>query len=282
MNFLEIAPENPSVALEQISSQIALEAMSVSTVINRVADLVPDLVHSAKMFLANSNKDKPTLSPLTVNPSTLTKALTPTTFTNLATLNHPVPAGFKGNLYEYAAVLKQSLLFASDTPVVVTDFNVFLSKMISSDEARKNIRSDIDAFKDRTKTRKELINATSPFFSAGSRISNSKYGDVIGSNAQYLQFIDLVQELLQISSTVKLKDVEKLVQDCHELLECLSENAASNKLSNLSPEMLEMIGLATNSVARDIEFYSLTLWALSSLREAAQKGGESLIRALRY
>lgn len=282
MNFLDIAPENTSVALEQISTQVALEALSVSSVVNRVADLVPDLVHSAKMFLGDKNKDKPSLSSLSVNPSTLSKALTPTTFTNLASLNHPVPAGFKGNLYEYTVVLKQALIFASDAPAIITDFNVFLSQMISSEQARKSIRSDVQIFRDRTKTRKELINATTPFFSAGSRINNARYGDVIGSNAQYLQFVDLVQELLQISSAIKLSHVETLVQDCHELLSSLSENAAGNQLSGLSPQMLEMIGLATDSVARDIEYYSLTLWALSGLREATQKGAESLIKALRY
>ena len=282
MNYLDIAPENTSTALEQTAEQVALEALSVTSVVNRVADLVPDLVNSAKMFLSNNNRDKPTLGPLTVNPSTLQKALTPTTFTNIISLNHPVPPGFRGNLYEYATVLGASLEYAMSVPAALTDFNVFLSKMISSEQARKNVRSTAEAFRDRAKTRKALIDATSPFFSAGSRITNSKYGDVIGSNAQYLQFHEQVQKLLELSSQIKLADVEKLVADCHELLNALSTGAAENRLTGLSPEMLETIGLATESIARDVEFYSLTLWGLSGLRDSAQKGGESMIRALRY
>lgn len=282
MNFIDVAPESHSAALEQISAQIALEALSVSSVVNRVADLVPDLVYAAKTFLTGRNSDKPSLSLLTVNPATLTKALSPTTFTNITSLNHPIPPGFRGNLYSYAAVLRDSLEFATDTPVIITDFNVFLSKMISSEQARKTIRSDVAVFKERAKARKLLIDNTTPYFSAGSRISNAQYGDVIASNAQYLEFIDMVQGMLKLSSTVKLDHVEKLVKDCHDLLDTLSVNAAENKLTGLSPEMLETIGLATESVARDIEFYSLTLWALSSLRDCAQKGGESMLRALRY
>ncbi len=282
MKHIDIAPEDTSVALEQIAEQIALEALSVTAVINRVADLLPDLVNSAKMFLSNNNRDKPTLGPLTVNPSTLEKALTPTTFTNIATLTHPVPPGFKGNLYEYSTVLGAALEFAMTVPSAVTDFNVFLSKMLSSEQARKNSRSAADAFRERSKDRKNLLEANAPFFSAGSRITMSKYGDVIGSNAQYLQFHEQVQKMLELSSEIKLAAVEKLVQDCHELLDALSVGAAENRLDGLSPEMLEAIGLATESVARDVEFYSLTLWGLSGLRESAQKGGESMIRALRY
>lgn len=282
MNYLDIAPESPSVALEQIAETIALEAINVTGVINRVADLVPDLVNSAKMFLSNNNRDKPTLGPLTVNPSTLQKALTPTTFTNIVSLNHPVPPGFRGNLYEYSTVLGASLDFAMSVPAALTDFNVFLSKMLSSEQARKNARSTAEVFRERSKARKALAEAAAPFFSGGSRIAIAKYGDVIGSNAQYIQFQEQVQTLLHISSEIKLADVEKLVQDCHELLNALSTNAAENRLGGLSPEMLETIGLATESIARDVEFYSLTLWGLSGLRESAQKGGESMIRALRY
>lgn len=282
MQHFTIEPQDVSSALEDISSAISLEAMSVTSVANRVADLVPSLMAAGSAFLDGIGNKKPTLGQLQFSSSVLAKALEGASYAKIGTLSHQVPPGFRGNLYEYTSDLIDNISYANEVTIKLTAFNIFLSKIISSPDARKDSRSMAQAYEDADRTRTELTSKTKAFFSSGSRINHLDYGDVIASNGQYLQFQQLVGKAIIDARKIDVGAVEKLVADAKVLLDTITNDSASGKLNNMSPETLNNLSKATNCVARDVEHYSLTLWAVSHLREAAQNGATAMIRSLRY
>lgn len=282
MKHLSVQPQDISTALEDISEAVALEAMSVTSIVNRIVDLVPALTQAGKTFLSNVNKDKPTLKVMTYSPSVLAKALQPAAYMRIGSLSHPVPPGFRGNLYEYAMLIRDSVKFANDTPAKLTEFNIFLSKLISSPDERKSLKNIADQYRKEDKARDALTNLAKPFFIGGSRINQARYEDIIASNNQYLQYAQTVADAINLSSEVDFKGVERLVADAKDLLEAITQESSKGKMNDMSPEALQYLSAATLSVARSVEFYSTTLWALSHLRECTQNGAEAMIRALRY
>ena len=282
MKHFNIEPQEHTSALEDISSAVALEALSVSSIVNRIVDLVPALTQAGKTFLSKTNKDKPTLQPMSYSASVLAKALEPAAYMRIGSLSHPVPPGFRGNLYEYAKLIHDSLEFANTTPAKLTAFNIFLSKIISSPDERKSIRNVADEYRKEDKVREAFLALAKPYFNAGSRINYAKYEDIIASNGQYLQYCALVAQTIELSANVDFNTVQKLVTDAQELLQSVSQESGKGKMNEMSPETLQHLSAATLSVAKSVEFYSMCLWSLSHLRQCTQEGATAMIRALRY
>lgn len=283
MKMLKIEEVPANVALESIAETMALEAMGLSSIVNRVVDLVPTLVHSAKSFLSSVNRDKPDLAPLHLNKGVLERCFSNAPFSDIVTLSHPVPPGFEGNLYEYSEHLKKQVAYINELPSKLTAFNQFVSELISSPQARKTIKASADKFRAMAGTRKLLVAETRNFFGgATSRIANAKYGDVIGSNAQYLQFSENTVTLVEMANKTSFSDTEKLVRDSKELLEALAQVARDGQLTEMSNLAFDALGAYTETIAREVEMYSLVLFAVAELRACVEQGNAKLIQALRY
>lgn len=282
MKTLTIAEQTPAAALESITETIAIEAMGITGVFNRVQDLVPTLVTATKNYFA-SNADKPDLPQLSINDTVLGRCFDKAPYSDIVSLSHPVPAGFEGNLYDYASVLKQQVLYINTVPAKLTAFNQFVSSLISNAQARKSVRSLASEYREMADSRRVLLEASRKFFPSGnSRVSSRTYGEIIGSNAQYIQLSKLVQAITGEANRTSFKETQKLVADCKELLDALSHSATGGQLTEMSGASMDTLAAYTETVAHEVEMYSMVLFATAELRRSIEEGNKKLIQALRY
>lgn len=282
MKILAIAEPTPQAALESVVDTIALEAMTMSGVFNRVADLVPTLVQSAKNFFA-TNPDKPELPALHLNEAVLSKCFDNAPYSDIVSLSHPVPAGFEGNLYEYAKVLEQQVHYINELPAKLTAFNQFVSGLITNAQSRKSVQNTSDDYRKMAESRKELLQASRSFFpSAHSRIAQRRYGDIVASNNQYLELSRFVVTIVAEANKTTFKDTQKLIADCKELLDALSHSAAGGQLTEMSGASMETLATYTETIAHEAEMYAVVLFAVAELRKCIEQGNKKLIQALRY
>ncbi len=282
MKMLAVPDISAEAKLESIAQNIALEAMGLSSVVSRAAELVPNLVHAVKSFLDGKNKDKPDLATLRINEFMLERIFAKAPFTDIESLSHPVPAGFEGNLYEYSELLKKQVSYINSVPARITAFNQFVSELVTSEQARRQIIGKAEHYRNMASSRRILLAESRNFFGGvNSRISQAKYGDIIGSNAQYVQFSKNVAEVVELANQTSFADTEKLVRDSKEILEALADVAQRGTLSDISNAAFDTLGAYTETIAREIEMYSVVLYALAELRACVEQGNAKMIQALR-
>lgn len=283
MKMLAVEAQHPTEALESIVDIIALESISLPSIMNRIVDLIPTLATSAKSFLTSVNRDKPELASIHINETVLGRCFEKSAYSDIVSLSHPVPPGFTGNLYEYTEVLEKQISYINALPAKLTAFNQFISELISSAQSRRSIRSQGDTYRNMAASRKILLNASRDYFKGtNNRVAFAKYGDVIASNAQYVQFSKTTAGLVDEANRTSFKDTEKLVRDTKELLEALSDAARGGQLSDMSSAAFDTLGAYTETIAREVEMYAVVLFAIADLRACVLEGNEKLIRALRY
>lgn len=282
MKTLHIADEQPVAALEHIVETIALEASAAQGLINRVADMVPTLVAATKNLLAN-NPDKPDLAHLTLNMSPLQNALKDAPYSDIVSLSHPVPAGFEGNLYDFIGLMEKQVHYINELPAKLTSFNQFVSELITSAQTRRSINNSSEMYREMAQQRTGLLREYREYFkSANSRISSKPYGDIISSNTQYLEASKAVVALINEANRTSFKDTQKLIIDCKELLDSLSQTAMGGHLTEMSGASMETLATYTETIAHEIEMYSATLFMVAELRKAILEGNAKMIRALRH
>lgn len=283
MKTLAIQEEtNIFAALESIDQTAALEAFSVGGLANRIADLIPSLTHAAQQAFTKYTSDKYDLKPLNFNTMILKKATDKATYMSVSPFQVYVPKGFQGNMKDYATALGLSTDFVNGIVERMTAFNTLVSAVISDKATRQSVRNLAIATNEQQKQRLEIAEALRGFKNAQSRRDRMKLGEVYRSLGEMNDVAAMTDEILRATSTVQMNDIERLIKDASELLEVLSTASQEGSLSGLTPEVLQSISSSTLTIARDVELYSIVMFAASELKNAVQDTAKEFIQAIRY
>lgn len=283
MKTLAIQDEtNFFAALESIDQTAALESFSIGGLANRIADLIPNLTHAAQQAFTKYTSDKYDLKPLNFNTLILKKATDSATYMSVSPFQVYVPKGFQGNMKDYATALGLSVDFVNGIVERMTAFNTLVSAVISDKATRQSVRNLAVATNEQQKQRVEIVEAIRGFKNAQSRRDRAKLGEVYRSLGEINDTVALTDEILRSCSEVQMNDIERLIKDAGELLETLSTAAQDGSLSGLTPEVLQSVSSSTLTIARDVELYSIMMFAASEMKHAMQDTAKEFIKAVRY
>lgn len=250
------------------NNRIALEADFLADLSKTIAAIVPNMVSATKEFLSTRqfvpNEAKP-------RPDFLAK-MDKLNYAALMALEINVPEGFAGNLETYTKLLQESAVHAAGVVQdVLEPYNKFLSGLISNDNARMDSSNVLVRLARRETPRENHNRQIDKQFRLAATNGTAKYGKVIGRNSEW---DGIVLGLVAAGKTMAYAPndtVQKSVDTCLELLDALKTQAKTGGLDKTSGAQLRNLSEGTLSVAREVEFFSITSYRLHLMNVALER-----------
>lgn len=282
MNILEIEQEDPMVALESIANTASLEAFSLRTIGNRLADILPSLAHSFRQYAYTHKSDKLDLTPPDINMPVLKKALAGAVYLEIGKFAVSVPQGHTGNLPDYLAAVLQSIEFSNGIIGRMTAFNQFLSALISTASARQSTKDLAAASTAVEKERDALRAKLGEYSKANSRSARRPLQETFRSLNEIETSAEMTFQVVQRASQLNLAEINTLINDAVELLDELERRANEGSIEDMSPQTYKSLASSTLTMARDAEFHSILCFKSWEVKDCMEVNAKELIKALRY
>lgn len=282
MNYVAIeSVENFTLSLESIDERIAMEAGMISSITNMISDLVPNMIFGAKKIYNHFVKlEKPDLRLLMVDERKLKRALNPNSFADLSNIEIAMPEGFSGNTLTLFNCIKENVQYVNNAPPRLQDYIKFISGLISSSEGRRSLSDYSAIMKAVDKEREEQIAKYAANFTPGSVRSMMKYGDVVENNNQWIECISVVRSCMETALKHKIKDVQSQVDIVVRLLDDINSRVSKGTMNDMTPETLRTLSAMTLTMAREVEFYALTMYHLSESKRHYEESSKQLIQCM--
>lgn len=282
MKTLSLEQENPMDRLSDIAGTAALEAFTLKSIGNRIADILPTLAHSYRQYAYTHKSDKLDLTPLDVNRVILQKALSKANYLDIAKFAVVVPQGHEGNMFDFLEVFKNCLEFTNKIAERMTSYNQLLSALISSENVRSSTK-DLSIATDKIEAQRvALKNSLARFAKINSRSDRKPLGDTYRSLGELEKTVALASEIMNMSIELDLASINKLINDSVELLDELERRALEGTIENISSQMYKSLASSTLTMARDAEFHALMCYKAYEIKSSMELTCKELIKALRY
>lgn len=282
MKTLSLDQVHPLDQLSDIAGTAALEAFSLKSIGNRIADILPTLAHSYRQYAYTHKSDKLDLTPLDVNRTILAKALASAEYLNLAKFAVVVPQGHTGNMPDFLELFKQCVVFTNSIADRMTAYNQLLSALISSENARASTK-DLSTATDKIEAQRlHLKNALGAFVKPNSRSDRKPLSETYRSMGEVQKAVDLASDILTTAIELDLSKINRLINDSVELLDELERRALEGTIENISSQMYKSLASSTLTMARDAEFHSLICYKAYEIKSCMQDTCKELIKVLRY
>jgi hypothetical protein len=119
------------------------------------------------------------------------------------------------------------------------------------------------------------------FFTHGSTTAKSSVGECFTRNADWKPFLNGLGDLRRDAELTKPDVVQATVKDIMDLLDALKNAVHAGELDSSSAATLKNLSEGTLSAAREVEFYSVTMfrvWTLSNITETNMKAMPALLK----
>lgn len=250
---------NPMQALEDLCTEISIEAFGVASVADyftRKAAKLSSAVREAFRFALTRDYRRPDV--LNVGP--LTRMLSTIQYTELADENCHQPVGFKGNLYEYTTELlnKQNVKMMGMLSEVVKPAQQRFAFYLNNPEDRSDRRAFEAGSKYSLEMLEEMKRDEAKWSVAGNHSAEVPFGLVFNNNneiAMTCQNLNKANETRYKTFTPQQLEAEvnKLVQ----LASTFFDAASAQGQTRMSAEFVQMVAQEVQTVARWVEWYSL-------------------------
>lgn len=282
MKRLKIQSQDPMVALESIDASIAIEDFSMRTIRNRIADSIPNMVHSAKEVISRSSLGKTDNVVYNFNEKVLEKAIGDLVYMKVSDVNVFVPKGFQGLLTDYMTILGSAVRYCKDIPARLTAYNQFLSLLISNPDTRTSSEMYFPGTGDEPKDRAAITNIMSTFFTDKNHTDRARLGDTFSSSGNILEAARMLKDITDVVGKKEVSDTKTLVANCSALLDGLRDKSKTEAMANMSPEMLKSLANSTLALARDVELVGSVHFALGMVVNAMVSNEKLIIQMARY
>lgn len=267
----------------RVDRRIGLEAGILSNFANTLREGIPSMLSSVTSALRSAEIPEDTSKKgVQFHRPEFLRLLEKHNYVHLSALSVFVPEGFKGNLAMYAIALLESAEHANKVVAdSINPYNTFLSTLLSSSNARLSSFAELSYLAKKDLARDNLNKEIGKFFNAGSTASKQPMGSVISRNADWQALLLTLPRIQKASEEVSRQTVQKSVDECLELIGAVKEGAKAGELDNLSGPMIKQLSQATLSVAREVEFYSVTAFRIGTLNTVVDQSINSVTNALK-
>lgn len=277
--------------LERIGARVSLESEHLANFATTLRNVVPSLVDTTKGFLTRLIGKESQLATIekpnddVLNYTEFRKFLMlmeAQRYMSITNLRWYVPEGFKGHMVPYVETLMQCVKHTNGiVGEVLNPYAQFLSRIVSSKNATMNTTRDLGFLAKRDAEREHYQKEVGQFFSHGSSTAKSSIGECFTRNADWKPFLNGLGDLRRDSEFVKPDVVQQTVKDVMQLLDALKDAVHAGELDNSSAATLKNLSEGTLSAAREVEFYSVTMfriWTLSNVTETNMKAMPALLK----
>lgn len=259
--------------LRRIDARVSMEGEHLVNFAETLRGVVPTLVDTTKSFLSRfTGKDSPLTAiekPVTLNYNEFRKFVSlmeDQRYMSITNLRWFVPEGFEGKILDYVETLLPCAGHAESViSAVLNPYAQFLSRIVTSKNATMNTSRDLGFLAKRDVERELLQNDIAKFFKHGSTGAKSTIGDVISRNADWKPFFNDLGALREASDALKPEVVQAQVKDVMHLLDALKTAVHNGELDNSSASTLKNLSEGTLSAAKEVEFYSITMFRIFTL-----------------
>ncbi len=262
---LQFAQESYYEMATRINKRIALEAGFLANLGQSVREILPNLFNSASEHISSIKFVSTSPEKTSERPGFL-QLLDKHNYVHISSLNVTVPEGFNGNLAEYSGILEKCSKHASELIAeVLNPYNTFLSKLLSSQNARQNNYAELNYLAKRDVLREQLNVEVGKHFRAGSVATTQPMGKVI---ARMVDWDNVILTMPRITKNISFSEqsaVQKAVDECVALIDSIRGVVSEGELDGISGPMMKQLSEATLSVAREVEFYSITAFRIKML-----------------
>lgn len=270
--------------LRRIDARVSMEGEHLVNFAETLRGVVPTLVDTTKSFLSRfTSKDSPlnqTEKPVTLTYGEFRKfvdLMEKQKYMAITDLRWFVPEGFSGKILDYAEHL---LLCATHAQSVVSEvlnpYSQFLSRIITSKNATMNSTRDLGFLAKRDVEREQLQADIGQFFKHGSTGAKSTIGEVINRNGDWKPFFQDLGELRDASNVLKPEIVQEQVKDVMHMLDALKVAVHNGELDHSSAATLKNLSEGTLSAAKEVEFYSITMFRIFTLMNITESNMKAL------
>jgi hypothetical protein len=277
----ELAVEGRMQHATRIDRRIAMEAGFLSNFVTTVREAIPSMMASISDALASlkfASDERTPLQSYTLFLNLLGKS----NFVEIGDTRISVPEGFEGHLPSYVEHLKKCAEFDRGIIAdVLIPYNTFLSQLLSSDSARKSSIGQLGNFLKINEERKRLNDIGASFFIKGSTQVKQPMGKVLNRNSEWRDLLTDQNAAIQAINEVDRKSVQKMVDQCVELIDTIKTASSSGEFDSLSGPMVKQLSEATLAVANQVTFYSITLYRVSGMDKVISESVDILTKELK-
>lgn len=270
--------------LRRIDARVSMEGEHLANFAETLRGVVPTLVDTTKSFLgrftAKDSQLTQTEKPVALNYGEFRKfvdLMEKQKYMAIESLRWFVPEGFTGSMVEYTAALELCSIHAEGIIAdVLNPYAQFLSRIITSKNATMNTTRDLGFLAKRDVERESLQTSVGKFFVHGSTGAKTTIGQCFSRNADWKPFFNGLGLLRDSSDRVKPEVVQGQVKDIMGLLDGLKSAVHNGELDGSSSQTLKNLSEGTLSAAREVEFYSVTMFRIFTLMNITQSNMKAM------
>lgn len=265
----------------RIDRRIAMEAGFLSSFATTVREVIPSMLTSINNALASLNLASPEKQ-LTYSYTVFTNLLKNSNFVEMSETKISVPEGFVGHLSDYILVLKACAEHSSKVVNdVLTPYNIFLSQLLSSENSRLANIGQLGYLAKMDAERDSLNADIGNFFSKGATHVEIPMGQVLTRNSDWSDILMNQSAARQTINQVDRKKVQSIVDDCVSLIDAVKKLSENGEFDSISGPMIRQLSGATLSVAREVEFYSATVYRINLMNKVVSDNVDMLTKELK-
>lgn len=183
-----------------------------------------------------------------------------------------VPEGLEVTYDEYLVELDKSVeRIEGLVSNVLNPFSAFLAGLVTNKEAQLSTFSFNATNKGVEKEREALLKDLGECFGKGRTQTNVTYGDVVKRNQDWESVLTRTIVLTGRVNHIDRRVIQKKIAECSQLLETIYKKLQRGEFENVTPEVVQNFADGAYQVARELEFYSTTVYRVHAYTHSVKR-----------
>lgn len=264
--------------VELHSEGFAMEGINIAAFQGMFKSLVESVKATVNHMSSFLNFEK--VGRLTIEPKKFSSTMRNIPYTAVGEMSAVVPEGLKGTFLEAIEAVEKCVDHIPSGIRMLDEYEAFLAQFISDKKFNNASYDDKKVHLNAEKTRMGLYAGVGKVFTTGSYKTKQKVKDVVKRNGDWEIIMTKTNEMVSKLEGIDREAIQRKINQCSAYLEIISGDFQKEKDRKVSSEAAQRLGNMAHSVAKEMEFFSLTYFRTLSLQGAVQNTSEAIHRAV--
>lgn len=263
------------------SSNLALEALSVSDMQAALSKIFPKMVGNFKEFLNSFNPSIPGID-LSVNDKVFMAKLKDVPYLDIEGLVVTIPEGMLVSYPEYVATLAEAADYVKEVQdVVLNKISLYLAMLIS-DPQRKFDTLGLQRELDKRSVKRDALIAkmTSQTDAASTQVKN-KIGNVVQRNSDWEKVFTEFRSVARKLNSIDRRALEKKKVEIVQYLETITAKLSRGEFEGVTSEVTTSLGGSVLTAAKELEFVGFVMYRAVGCGQAINTAVSDIERMLK-
>lgn len=264
--------------VELYSDGFAMEGINVAAFQGMFKSLVDSVKATVNHMSSFLNFDK--VGKLNIEPKKFSSTMRSIPYTAVGEMSAVVPEGLKGTFLEAIEAVEKCVDHIPGGIRMLDEYEAFLAQFISDKKFNNASYDDKKVHQNAEKVRLNLYAGVGKVFTTGSYKTSQKVKDVVKRNGDWEVIMTKTNEMIAKLEGIDREAIQRKINQCSAYLEIISADFQKEKDRKVSSEAAQRLGNMAHSVAKEMEFFSLTYFRALSIQGAVQNTSEAIHRAV--